>query len=274
MKRCLCYLIWSVSGLSLAGGQVLAHDPVFSPGPHVLYKEGIDIHLGTAREKAGEARNAGVELALTYGLTGNWAAGVELPYRRVEAGERSATGPGDALLFTKFRFWRDDRLGVQESAAVLLNVMLDNGDETTVPAVGSGSTDTLLGLTYGYESRRWYRWASFRYRRNGVSEAGLRRGDKLFVDLVVGLRPKPPVYLQPDTVWILELNGENSRRSRVNGVPQDATGGTQWFVSPGIFWTLRNFAIKAGVQVPVVDNMKGDRGGADYRGVLEFEWHL
>ncbi len=260
--------------LLLAGGVASAHDPVFSPGPHVLFKQGVEVHVGADSEKAGQAKQSELSLELTYGLTGDWAAGVALPYVSVDNATNKKGGAGDARLFSKYRFWRKDSLGVQESAAVLLNVMLDNGDETANSSLGSGSTDALLGFTYGYESLIWYRWTSIRYRRNGENSGGLRRGDKWFLDFAMGYRPTMPLYLEPDTVWILELNGERGGRAGQNGVALADTGGTEWFISPGIFWTQRNFAIKAGVQLPVASDLNGLQAESDYRAKLEFEWHL
>ena len=152
-------LFFATASLALFGcGVALAHDPVFSPGPHVLYKAGVEVHVGADREKAGQEKETELGLELTYGLTGDWAAGIELPYVSVKEGADESNGAGDARLFTKYRFWREDSLGVQESAAFLLNVMLGNGDDKANPTLGSGTTDTLLGFTYGYERLKWYRY--------------------------------------------------------------------------------------------------------------------
>lgn len=271
----LIQLFIATASLALFGcGVASAHDPVFSPGPHVLYKEGVELYLGVEREKAGTEKESELGFELTYGLTGDWAAGIELPYAKTEEGAEKADGVGDARLFTKYRFWREDSLGVQESAAFLLNVMLDNGDDKTTPPLGSGTTDTLLGFAYGYESLTWYRWTSIRYRHNGENSAGLRRGDRWLLDFAMGYRSAMPVYLKPDTVWILELNAERGQRAELNGASLANSGGTEWFISPGIFWTLRNFAIKAGIQLPVVSDLNGNQAESDYRAKAEFEWHL
>ena len=253
---------------------VHAHDPIFGIGPHVLYKGGIEVAPEVHTGKKGSERETELGLELTYGLTGDWAAGIDLPYRFSKDGSDDASGVGDVSLFTKYRFWRHDTLGAQETAAILAKVKFASGDEDKTPPIGSGSTDAILGLSYGYESRKWYRWASVRYRRNGENDAGLRRGDKVLVDLVGGIRPKPTGYLEPDTVWLLELNGEYGRRAEFRGSNLANTGGTELFVSPGIFWTKRNFAVKAGVQIPIVSNLHGRQDNSDYRTRLILEWHL
>ena len=257
--------------LALLAGSAQAHDPVFGLGPHVLYQGGVEISPGLHEAKRGDARTTELDLELVYGITGDWAAGIELSRVRQRTGQAEVRGGGDPALFTKYRFWRDDRPGVQESAALFLRLEPGSG---AAGIEGNGSTDGIAGLAWGYESRKWYRWASLRYRRNGVDDAGLRRGEKLLLDLVGGFRPHPGGYLEPDTVWLLELNGEYGARAERNGQRLADSGGSEWFLSPGIFWTLRNFAVKAGVQIPVASNLNGGQAASDYRLRLILEWHL
>lgn len=252
----------------------LAHDPVFGVGPHVLFKGGVEIAVEIEHDKAGDERETGVGLELTYGLTGDWAIGADLPYRHKRVAGADNAGAGDLALFTKYRFWRRDSLGLQESAAVLLKVKTNSARSGGNPVLNPGATDTLLGLAYGYEGRRWYRWASIRYRYNGRNDLGLKRGNMIKLDLVGGIRPTPTGYLEPDTVWLLELNGEYRQRSNLNGAIIANSGGNEWFISPGIFWTKRNFAIKAGIQIPVSSHLNGNQDKSDYRAQVTFEWHM
>ncbi len=39
-------------------------------------------------------------------------------------------------------------------------------------------------------------------------------------------------------------------------------------------WTLRNFAVKAGMQLPLYNDLEGDQEADDYRAQIELEWHL
>jgi hypothetical protein len=191
-----------------------------------------------------------------------------------EEGDEASDGPGDIAIFTKYRFWRQDSLGLQQSAAVLLKVITGTGDEDENPSLGTGTTDAILGLTYGYEGRKWYRWASLRYRFNEKNDAGVERGDKILFDLVGGYRPTLTSYREPDTVWLLELNGEYGHKAELDGATLDKTGGTELFLSPGIVWTRLNCAVKAGVQIPVYSNLNGVQDDTDYRARATIEWHL
>ena len=255
---------------SSISANALAHDPVFGLGPHVLFKDGFEVAPEIHLNKADAKRETELGIELTYGLTGDWAAGIELPYVQETDASGSEAGQGDISVFTKYRFWRKDSPGLQQSISIAFKVKTDTGDD----AIGTGATDYIAGLAYGYEGRSQYRWAALRYRINNTNNAGLQRGDKLLFDLVGGYRPKLTGYLEPDTVWLLELNGEFSQRAELCNIAVANTGGNQWFVSPGIFWTLRNFAIKAGIQIPVASNLNGNQSEADYRARLILEWHL
>lgn len=260
--------------LGLVSTPSFAHDPNFGIGPHVLFKDGFEVAIAVDGAKAGTDKDQELALEVTYGITGDWAFGVDVPYEFKENSTASSSGQGDVALFTKYRFWREDSLGLQESAAVFMKVITDTGEKNKSPGLNKGTTDTIVGLTYGYEGRKWYRWTSARYRLNGTNTAGVDRGDKILIDFVGGIRPEPTGYLEPDTVWLLELNGEYGQKATLNGNANANTGGSEWFISPGIFWTKRNFAIKAGVQIPVASNLNGNQEKSDYRVKATFEWHM
>ncbi len=260
--------------LATSSSSLYAHDPIFGIGPHVLFKDGIETALELESAQAGDDKKQSFGLEITYGLTGDWALGVDLPYAFKEDAISSSNGKSDVAVFTKYRFWRQDSLGLQESAAVFLKVITDTADSDKAPSLNKGTTDSILGLTYGYEGRKWYRWASARYRSNGTNKTGVDRGDKILIDFVGGIRPTPTGYLEPDTVWLVELNGEIAQRAELNNVELSDTGGIEWFVSPGLIWTKRNFAIKAAVQIPVYQNLNGNQVKSDYRAKMSFEWHM
>jgi len=256
--------------ISLVTQSAWAHDPVFGLGPHVLFKGGFEVAPEVHTSKAGDKKENELGVELTYGLTGDWAAGIELPYEDPSDATGSSSGQGDVTLFTKYRFWRKDSPGLQESMTLAAKLKTDSGDSD----IGTGTTDSILGLTYGYEGRKWYRWTALRYRFNNENDNGLRRGDKILFDLVGGIRLQQTGYREPDTVWLLELNGEFGQRAELDGLEQINSGGTEWFVSPGIFWTQRNFAVKAGVQIPVASDLNGTQEKTDYRAKVVLEWHL
>jgi len=256
----------------------MAHDPIFGLGPHVIYEGGVEVSSQVDVGQSGSTRGLDIGLLnIAYGINADLTVGGELPWVFKKNTSGQANGLGDLGVFTKYRFWHADSPGTVDSMAALLKVKFDTskqGTSTVVkPALGSGTTDVIAGLTYGHESLTWYRWASMRYRRNGHS-GGKKVGDKVLVDLVAGWRPTMPEYLKPDMVWLLELNGEYGRHGSLDGISLVNDGGTELFLSPGFMWTVRNFAVRAGVQLPVFSNLNGIQTKTDYRARLQLEWHL
>ena len=215
-------------------------------------------------------------LNLAYGINADLTIGAEWPWAFKKNAAFQGNGVGDLKLFSKYRLWHNDAPGMVDAISALLKVKFDTSKSVTniaKPALGTGSTDVTLGLTYGHESLTWYRWASMRYRRNGHS-GGQKLGDKLLFDLAIGWRANMPEYLKSDMVWLLELNTEYGRRGSINGLPNANNGGTEIFLAPGFMWTIRNFAVRAGIQIPVFSHLNGTQSKSDYRAKLELEWHL
>ncbi len=264
----------AVSLALLTSHSAFAHDPIFGVGPHVLFKGGTEAALEINLNKAGDRKRSETGVDLIYGVTGDLSAGIELPYGYNEQGKLISSGMADISLFSKYRFWRKDSKGLQESGAVMLKANLNNGDDSANPKLGNGANDYIGGVTYGYESLTWYRWASVRYRYNGETDVGIRVGNKTLVDFVAGWRPVLPEYKNPDTVWLLELNTELGEKTTINGKPVINSGGIESFIAPGIFWTYRNFAIKSGIQLPIYSNLNGTQKKSDFRIKTTFEFHL
>lgn len=246
-----------------------AHEPIFAPGAHVHSKGAYEVSLGYHRERASGAGETETENELSleyeYGVTADLTVGVELPFKDKTVNANGSTGLGDIQLVAKYRFLRIDSPGSQYSTAVLFKAKLPTGDDDRSPRLGSGSADFVGGLLHGLESRRWYYNTAFRYRLNTEGGGNLDKGDKLFLDLVGSIRPLLTGYREADTVVFLELNWERAARDSLAGADVTDSGGWELFLSPGIFWTYRNYAVTSGLQIPIAENLNGAQPTSEYR---------
>ena len=271
---------WFALGLFGAGlaGSAEAHGPLFSPAPETIWKGGTEVTLGLHTERATGAGEKEKEFDLflegEYGITADWEIGIQIPYSWKEQSSTDANGFGDIVLDTKYQFWKRDLPGAQYKAAAFLKIKIPTGDDESQPRLGSGSTDVIAGLAAGYESRRWYWFASGVYRANTEGEGGLEKGDRQFLNVVGGIRPVLTEYDEPDTVLMLELNWERAGRDELNGSDLTDTGGWELFVSP-VFWvTYRQFAFRRRVQVPIADGLNGRQATSGYRARAELIYHF
>ncbi len=275
------YFVAATIGLatmSAISGVAQAHGPLFSPAPETIFKGGSQVTLGFDAERAtgagAEEKEYTTFLEAEYGLTADWEIGIEAPYSWKEQNGVDSNGLGDIILDTKYQFWKLDVPAAQYKAAAFLQLKLPTGDDGARPRLGSGSTDVAAGLVTGYESRRWYWFASGVYRINTEGAGGLEKGDRQFVSLVGGVRPVLTNYKEPDTVLMLELNWENAGRDDLGGVGLANTGGWELFLSPVVFWTYRQIAVRGGVQIPVASGLNGNQPDTDYRARVEFVYHF
>ncbi len=139
----------------------------------------------------------------------------------------------------KFRLWKRYMPGTLDALSVIVGV---------IHSVERDVSYGLVGTAIGRESRRWYFFAD------------VRKADKLYLDGAVGIRPWLTEYLKPDLVLLMELNYESKGGYRV------------YFLSPALFFTYRNLAIKGGIQIPVEKSERAK--GVESRSALSVEVHF
>ena len=164
-------------------------------------------------------------------------------------------------------------LGASLGLSSIIGIKLPTGDETRDPALGTGSVDIFGGLTIGYESRRWYAFGDLRYRINTEAN-NTRNGNTLYYNVVFGVRPFLTEYTQPDLVLIVEFNGEYAEKDKVSGAKDPNSGGNTISISPGMLLSYRNVMLKAGVKIPVSQELNGTQLGTDYEAVTALEIHF
>jgi len=278
MRRLLNLLVAAIAATAGADSAVHAHGPLFSPAPETIWKGGTEITVGFHSEKATGAGNKEkayeMSLEAEYGITADWEIGIEIPYAWKEENDGDAGGLGDIVLDTKYQFWKRDLPLAQYKAAAFLKTKLPTGGSGGQPRIGSGSTDVIAGLATGYESRRWYWFASGVYWANTEGAGGLEKGDKQFLSVVGGVRPVLSQYDEPDTVLMVELNWERAGRDELDGAGLANTGGWELFVSPVLWWTYGQIAIRGGVQIAIAEALNGNQATSDYRARVEFVYHF
>jgi hypothetical protein len=100
------------------------------------------------------------------------------------------------------------------------------------------------------------------------------KGNLLQASAAGGIRLYLPEYYDPDLLLLVELNSEFRERDTLNGTDLRNTGGNSLFISPGFWLTYRNWALKGGVQIPILQDLNGRQPKLDYRAVMAVEYHF
>jgi hypothetical protein len=226
-------------------------------------------------------------VSVGYGVIENWQVALSIGYydavQAREAEFDSSSGETEILTFnpdgvtdlwltTKYRFYR----GPWGQFAAVAGVKFPTGDddvrnsegERVEPSAtaGSGSFDGMAGLAYSrWLTPRMTLDASAQYTFR-TEHADFRLGDRIDAGVTVAYRLTPDIEKYPQVSVFAEANLRHLFKSDEEGEPDPNTGGTVFFLSPGVRLSAwRNAALTLSAQVPVVQDLNGTQLKTDFR---------
>lgn len=219
----------------------------------------------------------GAVSVLGYGISGDLALFGMLPYLDKEldvtrpAGSRlsrKTAGIADARLFGRYTVYQDDAPGRTFRIATFLGLELPTGDDAaadrlgTLPAplqLGSGSTDAFGGVVLTWQTLDYQIDTQAGYTVNNEAN-GFEFGDvaRLDASLQYRLWPRELGSGTPAFVYgVLEGNLIRRRENEIAGNEDADSGGTTFFLSPGVQYVTRRWIVEGIVQVPLVQDLDG-----------------
>jgi len=276
--------IHTASGITAGFNENAARHFVRLMGRSGLVRDGGPVTDPLQRDVAGLAFVNGVILG---GLTPLWTFRAIVPWIRKEMDFSSpggghatfvTSGVGDAIVQSKWIFFRDDRpgattrLGIQGRLQVPLgstDARLPSGEVAPRPLqVGTGTWDVESKLVFTNTERRLGLHGNVGGRINGTDE-GFEAGNVFLYDVAVGLRFLPWVYESMDDqtlVVYLEVNGAASEPNRMGEEEDPDSGGHLLLLSPALQWIPRPWLLfESSVQLPLLQDLNGTRLEHDIR---------
>lgn len=211
-----------------------------------------------------------------YGVTSRWTVfGVapilnkklvaNAPQDRIERGPH---GLGDVRLFARYRLWRNDNAGETQRLAALGGMEVPTGADDRTDSrgrlpqplqLGSGSWDPFGGLVFTWQTLQWQMDLSSVYQLN--TEANdFQFGDEVRLDVASKYRLWPHEIERgvPGFVYAnLETNLVWQGRNVADGREDPNSGGTIWFVAPGVQYITQRLVIECAVQLPTAQDRNG-----------------
>jgi hypothetical protein len=185
------------------------------------------------------------------------------------------TGLTDLWLDAKFRLMHGASGNLALVAGVKLptgrdDVKLGNGD-TLEPSSqpGSGAVDEQLGFGYSrYLAPQWTIDASAMYTLRG-SHAGFTVGDRCDVGVALAWRATEDVKSFPNLSFSAELLGVWVGKDEDAGVKNENSGGTSFFVAPGVRERFNEHVSAAlAFGIPLSQNLHGEQVETDWKAAL------
>ena len=190
---------------------------------------------------------------------------ITTPMGRVSRGD---SGIGDFRFLARYTLGQWDNSGETFRLApfVGLEVPTGNDDERDslgfLPAplqLGSGSWDPMVGTIFTWQTLAWQFDSSVSYKFNTAAN-GYQFGDEARLDLSFQYRLLPRVLGDgvPGFLYgVVESNLIWRDRDQLSATDIPASGGTIWYLAPGIQYVTERWILEAAVQLPVVQNLNG-----------------
>ncbi len=198
---------------------------------------------------------------------------------------RDSSGLGDITLLARYTAWKKDGPGRTTRLAPFIGIEAPTGKDNekdslgTLPRTlqsGSGSWDYTAGAVLTSQTFNRQIDVSVSHRIN--TEANdFEFGDETRLDLSWQQRVGPKTLgsgVPAFTYAVLESNLIYSRKNRTGGTEDQNSGGTAWFLAPGIQRVTKKTVMEAAVQIPVVQNLNGISLENDFPAILSFRVNL
>ena len=182
--------------------------------------------------------------------------------------ERRVSGLADARAFVRYTIYQKDDHGATFRIAPFAGAKLPTGstdtsdDMGTLPRslqLGSGSWDPFIGAVLTRQTFSWQIDASLSYQFNSTADR-FRFGDEARLDVASKVRLLPrqlgeglPNFLYANLESNLIWHGRNT----MNGIDDVDSGGTVWYLDPGLQFITRRVVIETAIQLPMLQDLNG-----------------
>lgn len=253
-------------------------------GEFVFREQGVVVQSGDDASSADRDRTeTAAVIALGFGIYHNLAVFGVLPYRDIKlkltsSGQqlnRDTRGFGDLNLFGRYTAYQNDQPGQTLRIAPFIGVKMPTGKDDardgqgTLPPsaqVGSGSWDLFAGTVLTFQTLQYQIDSQISYRAHREAN-DFEAGDiaRLDASLQYRLWPDRLGHGVPDYLYgVLETNLLYREKNKISEVKDANSGGTQWFLSPGIQYVTKRWILEGAVQIPVLQNLNGTALENDY----------
>ncbi|MDA2911333.1 transporter [Nitrospiraceae bacterium AH_259_D15_M11_P09] len=223
-----------------------------------------------------DLRVLAVPSVLAYGVTRDLALFGIVPYLdktrlTTEGGQRRRRGDsglGDAIVLGRYTIYSRDRLGETRRLAPFVGLKLPTGEDNATDSfgrldqplqLGSGSWDPIVGTSFSWQTFDWEFDSAVQYRFNNTAN-NFEFGDQARLDLSFQYRLWPrelgtgvPAFFY----GVLESNLISAGKNEEGGISKPDSGGTTWFLAPGLQYVTRRVVLEVIVQIPAVQDLNG-----------------
>jgi len=221
---------------------------IFSQGPPITTETPVMLGLeGNGIRTFGKfisKENATIyvqRLGIPYNLTPKFQVGGIFPFKVITPrGAETVSGFGDITVFAKYQLYKNDGKAKTFRILGLVKQTFPTGKTSSSPAIGSGLSQTYIGLVLGKLNTKIGVYSDF-----GYNITNKNASDNFLYNFSIGMPLLPHKYPQKQLNSYLEFNGNYVFDPKTHIL----------FISQGLqFIPGRRILFETSFQVPIVQN--------------------
>ena len=208
--------------------------------------------------------------SVLYGITDNCSIFFNFPFTpELRDGNQKSSGLEDFFVQVEYAFYNKKTSYYVDQATIVGNISFPTGSIRKNPQTGFGSSSFFLGGVYSRMMVDWFIFTSHGAilttydRKNKI-------GEQFLYQFGFGRNiPSPYGWIY---AWILEIDGQYSKKNRIHGTIDSNSGGNFILATPSLWISSKYLLFQFGVSIPINQNLFGKQNKFDYALNLNFAW--
>ncbi len=192
---------------------------------------------------------------VVFGITQDFSVYFAFPFTPFSKEDRHrSSGLEDFVIQLEYAFYNHSTYAYVDQATLVGNITLPTGSIKKDPPTGFGAPAFFIGATY---YRTMVDWFLFTAQGALLPTSGHRTkfGDQFLYQFGVGKNmPSPEGWIY---AWMVELDGQYSKKNRIHGTLDTNSGGTVLYATPSLWISSKYLLWQFGVSFPLAQNLFG-----------------
>lgn len=243
---------------------------LFGFGGNIIDKDEIQIYFFADEFRGKKRIVTDLIPSVLFGITENLSIFFNFPFTPImEDGVHKSSGLEDSFVQLEYAFYNKSTTTYVDEATIVANITFPTGSSKKNPPTGFGAPSFFLGATYYHVLVDW-----FVFTAPGAvlttSDHGTKFGDQFLYQFGIGRNiPSPKGWTY---AWMVEIDGQYSKKNRIDGVIDNNSGGNALYVTPSIWISSKKMLLQFGVSLPINQNLFGKQRKFDYALNFNFAW--
>lgn len=208
--------------------------------------------------------------SILFGVTETFSLLFNFPFTPLlKEDYHKSRGLEDFSIQPEYAFYTKSTANFLDQATLVANITFPTGSTKKDPATGFGAPSLFVGATYSHERVDWFVFTAC----GAVLTASAHKtkfGDQFLYQFGFGRNiPSPKGWIY---AWMIEIDGQYSKKNRMHGSIDHNSGGNIITTTPSLLISSKTIRIHFGISFPINQNLFGRQRKFNYALNFAFAW--